>query len=60
LNKNDFSLTKVHSCMIVLSRVAELGSLSSGTNGHENFRQAHITIFATNASFLRGIGNLQI
>jgi len=31
--------------MIALSRVAELGSLSSGTNGHENFRQARIYNF---------------
>ena len=42
-------------------RVAELGSLSSGAKmAMKNFVKRVFTIFATNASFLRVIANLQI
>ena len=47
-------------CMVV-SRVAELGSLSSGEEmDMKIFVKRVFTIFATNASFLSVIANLQI
>ena len=47
--------------MFEKSRVAELGSLSSGAKmAMKIFAKRVFTIFATNASFLRVIANLQI
>ena len=44
----------------IYSRVAELGSLSSGAKmAMKIFVKGVFTIFATNASFLRVIANLQ-
>ena len=52
--------TSVQSEML-WDRVAELGSLSSGTKMAMKIFVKHVfTIFATNASFLRVIANLQI
>ena len=46
--------------MIQTTRVAELGSLSSGAKiAMKIFVKRVFTIFATNASFLRVIANLQ-
>ena len=46
--------------MSPVSRVAELGSLSSGAKvAMEIFVKCVVTIFASNASFLRVIANLQ-
>ena len=45
--------------LFCICRVAELGSLSSGTKMAEKIFVKHVfTIFATNASFLRVIANL--
>ena len=47
--------------VIVICRVAELGSLSSGAKmAMKIFIKRVFIIFATNASFLRVIVNLQI
>ena len=47
--------------MLMLIRVAELGSLSSGAKmAMKIFVKGVFTIFVTNASFLRVIANLQI
>ena len=59
-------LTQKYEVMILMLkldviRVAELGSLSSGAKmALEIFVKRVFTIFATNASFLRVIANLQI
>ena len=50
-----------HPCITIETRVAELGSLSSGAKmAMKIFVKRVFTIFATNASFLRVIANLQI
>ena len=50
-----------HFTYLVMIRVAELGSLSSGAKMAMKIFVKHVfTIFATNASFLRVNANLQI
>ena len=55
-----FTGTITTACLDLKTRVAELGSLSSGAKmAMKIFVKRVFTIFASNASFLRVIANLQ-